>query len=212
MMLALTPELVDMARAERAQGYATFAQAPEHIGLLGPIPFAWSTDDVSATGAIGDPRAATVERGREIVELSVAKIALALEEICRFEMPRPAGAQLMTSRPHHPLVTSVVGSYPQPGWLIDRGRLGERLPPRVRARELWRVPEEQLEEAQDDATRLAVRIWSAPASTSSATGRCGGRATRTGSRPRSTGSTSTTRESRSTARATRTRSRAWSAP
>ncbi|HET9507670.1 MAG TPA: cobalamin-independent methionine synthase II family protein [Gaiellaceae bacterium] len=54
------------------------------------------------------------------------------------------------------LVTTVVGSYPQPDWLIDRGRLGERLPPRVRARELWRVPEPFLEEAQDDATRLAV--------------------------------------------------------
>jgi len=55
------------------------------------------------------------------------------------------------------LVTTVVGSYPQPDWLIDRGRLGERLPPRVRARELWRVAEPFLEEAQDDATRLAVR-------------------------------------------------------
>src|SRR6188472_1771159 len=54
------------------------------------------------------------------------------------------------------IVTTVVGSYPQPGWLIDRERLGERLPPRVRARELWRVPEPYLEEAQDDATRLAV--------------------------------------------------------
>jgi 5-methyltetrahydropteroyltriglutamate--homocysteine methyltransferase len=54
-------------------------------------------------------------------------------------------------------VTTVVGSYPQPGWLIDRERLGERLPPRVRARELWRVPEAFLEEAQDDATRVAVR-------------------------------------------------------
>jgi 5-methyltetrahydropteroyltriglutamate--homocysteine methyltransferase len=54
------------------------------------------------------------------------------------------------------LLTSVVGSYPQPEWLIDRERLGERLPPRVRARELWRVPEPFLEEAQDDATRLAV--------------------------------------------------------
>ena len=51
----------------------------------------------------------------------------------------------------------MVGSYPQPGWLIDRERLGQRLPPRVRARELWRVPEPLLEEAQDDATRLAVR-------------------------------------------------------
>jgi 5-methyltetrahydropteroyltriglutamate--homocysteine methyltransferase len=54
------------------------------------------------------------------------------------------------------LVTTVVGSYPQPDWLIDRERLGDRLPPRVRARELWRVPEPFLEEAQDDATRLAV--------------------------------------------------------
>ena len=51
----------------------------------------------------------------------------------------------------------MVGSYPQPDWLIDRARLGERLPPRVRARELWRVPEPFLEEAQDDATRLAVQ-------------------------------------------------------
>jgi 5-methyltetrahydropteroyltriglutamate--homocysteine methyltransferase len=55
------------------------------------------------------------------------------------------------------LATTVVGSYPQPDWLIDRERLGRRLPPRVRARELWRVPEELLEEAQDDATRLAVQ-------------------------------------------------------
>jgi 5-methyltetrahydropteroyltriglutamate--homocysteine methyltransferase len=55
------------------------------------------------------------------------------------------------------LVTTVVGSYPQPDWLIDRERLGARLPPRVRARELWRVPEPHLEEAQDDATRIAVR-------------------------------------------------------
>jgi len=53
--------------------------------------------------------------------------------------------------------TTVVGSYPQPSWLIDRERLGERLPPRVRARELWLVGEPLLEEAQDDATRLAVQ-------------------------------------------------------
>jgi 5-methyltetrahydropteroyltriglutamate--homocysteine methyltransferase len=55
------------------------------------------------------------------------------------------------------LLTTVVGSYPQPEWLIDRERLGDRLPPRVRARELWRVAEPFLEEAQDDATRLAVQ-------------------------------------------------------
>jgi 5-methyltetrahydropteroyltriglutamate--homocysteine methyltransferase len=55
------------------------------------------------------------------------------------------------------LQTTVVGSYPQPRWLIDRDRLGDRLPPRIRARELWRIPEPYLEEAQDDATRLAVQ-------------------------------------------------------
>lgn len=55
------------------------------------------------------------------------------------------------------LTTTVVGSYPQPDWLIDRERLGERLPPRVRARELWRIPKSFLEEAQDDATRVAVQ-------------------------------------------------------
>jgi 5-methyltetrahydropteroyltriglutamate--homocysteine methyltransferase len=55
-----------------------------------------------------------------------------------------------------PLTTTVVGSYPQPEWLIDRERLGDRLPPRIRAEELWRVPEAFLDEAQDDATRLAV--------------------------------------------------------
>ncbi|HEX7054925.1 MAG TPA: uroporphyrinogen decarboxylase family protein [Burkholderiales bacterium] len=52
--------------------------------------------------------------------------------------------------------TTLVGSYPQPEWLIDRARLAGRFPPRVRARELWRVPEPLLAEAQDDATRLAI--------------------------------------------------------
>jgi 5-methyltetrahydropteroyltriglutamate--homocysteine methyltransferase len=53
--------------------------------------------------------------------------------------------------------TSLVGSYPQPDWLIDRGRLASRLPPRVRATELWRVEPAYLEQAQDDATLLAIR-------------------------------------------------------
>ena len=56
-----------------------------------------------------------------------------------------------------PLLTSVVGSYPQPDWLVDREMLGSRLPPRVRAREIWRVPPEHLEQAQDDATVVAIR-------------------------------------------------------
>jgi 5-methyltetrahydropteroyltriglutamate--homocysteine methyltransferase len=55
------------------------------------------------------------------------------------------------------LPTTIVGSYPQPEWLIDRSRLASRFPPRVRARELWRVSPEYLEEAQDDATILAIK-------------------------------------------------------
>jgi 5-methyltetrahydropteroyltriglutamate--homocysteine methyltransferase len=53
--------------------------------------------------------------------------------------------------------TTLVGSYPQPEWLIDRKKLAGRFPPRTRARELWRVPEPFLAEAQDDATLLAIR-------------------------------------------------------
>jgi 5-methyltetrahydropteroyltriglutamate--homocysteine methyltransferase len=53
--------------------------------------------------------------------------------------------------------TTLVGSYPQPDWLIDRARLAGRFPPRVRARELWGVPEPFLAQAQDDATLLAIR-------------------------------------------------------
>jgi 5-methyltetrahydropteroyltriglutamate--homocysteine methyltransferase len=53
--------------------------------------------------------------------------------------------------------TTLVGSYPQPEWLIDRKRLAGRFPPRVRAQELWRVPEPLLAEAQDDATVMAIK-------------------------------------------------------
>jgi 5-methyltetrahydropteroyltriglutamate--homocysteine methyltransferase len=56
-----------------------------------------------------------------------------------------------------PLPTMIVGSLPQPDWLIDRDRLGHQFPPRVRAAELWRVPEQFLQEAQDDATLAAIR-------------------------------------------------------
>ncbi len=55
------------------------------------------------------------------------------------------------------LPTMLVGSYPQPDWLIDRERLAGRFPPRVRALELWRLPEPYLAQAQDDATLLAIR-------------------------------------------------------
>ena len=55
------------------------------------------------------------------------------------------------------LPTTLVGSLPQPEWLIDRQKLGSRLPPRVRLTDLWRVAPEFLEQAQDDATILAIR-------------------------------------------------------
>ena len=63
----------------------------------------------------------------------------------------------VTDRIPSVLPTSLVGSYAQPEWLIDRGRLRERFPPRVRATELWRVDPRYLEEAQDDATLIAIR-------------------------------------------------------
>ena len=53
--------------------------------------------------------------------------------------------------------TTIVGSYPQPDWLIDREKLSGRFPPRVRARELWRVAEPYLQQAMEDATLLAIR-------------------------------------------------------
>jgi 5-methyltetrahydropteroyltriglutamate--homocysteine methyltransferase len=55
------------------------------------------------------------------------------------------------------LPTTLVGSYPQPDWLIDRRRLSELIPPRIRAKELWRIDGAFLEEAQDDATIVAIR-------------------------------------------------------
>jgi 5-methyltetrahydropteroyltriglutamate--homocysteine methyltransferase len=55
------------------------------------------------------------------------------------------------------LPTTVVGSYPQPDWLVNRDVLQGKTVPRVRMREMWRIPEPQLEEAQDDATLIAIR-------------------------------------------------------
>jgi len=61
------------------------------------------------------------------------------------------------SEPLPILPTTVVGSYPQPAWLVDQEALRSRLVPRVRAPEIWRVPEPFLAQAQDDATILAIR-------------------------------------------------------
>ena len=63
----------------------------------------------------------------------------------------------MNSRPRTPLASTVIGSYPQPDWLIDREALGSHSVPRVRVSGAWRVSEAFLEEAQDDATLVAIR-------------------------------------------------------
>src|SRR5215216_1936012 len=59
--------------------------------------------------------------------------------------------------PSHPIPTTVVGSYPQPDWLVDRSALEHHGVPRVAARDIWRIPEPWLEAAQDDATIVAIR-------------------------------------------------------
>src|ERR1044071_7234076 len=61
------------------------------------------------------------------------------------------------SYPTHLIPTTVVGSYPQPDWLVDRGALEHHGVPRVAARDIWRIAELLLEQAQDDATILAIR-------------------------------------------------------
>ncbi len=62
----------------------------------------------------------------------------------------------MAKLPDHILPTTVVGSYPQPEWLVDRAMLSKSVP-RTRMHDMWRIPEERLEEAQDDATIVAIR-------------------------------------------------------
>ncbi len=59
--------------------------------------------------------------------------------------------------PAHLLPTTVVGSYPQPDWLVDRATLHQHGVPRVHAHDMWRIPPDLLEQAQDDATILAIR-------------------------------------------------------
>jgi len=82
------------------------------------------------------------------------------------------------------LPTTIVGSYPQPDWLIDRDMLMTHGPPRVRMREIWRVEEPFLEQAQDDATRLAIRDMEVAGLDIVSDGEIAARATSTGLPPR----------------------------
>jgi creatinine amidohydrolase len=95
MMLSLTPELVQLDRLEGKGGHARFQEPDEHdyVQMLGPVMFAWSTHDITTTGAIGDPRPATRERGDDIIRLTVERCSQILSEIAGFEMPIPAGSE-----------------------------------------------------------------------------------------------------------------------
>ena len=106
--------------------------------------------------------------------------------------------------------TSLVGSYAQPSWLIDRERLRDRFPPGVRALELWRFDPAWLEEAQDDATRLAIADQERAGLDIVTDGEMRRESYSNRLPPRSTAWTSTTRARRSIAAAIRTRCRAWS--
>ena len=90
--------------------------------------------------------------------------------------------------PANLLPTCLVGSYPQPEWLIDRARLSKMVP-RVRMDDLWRVDPKALEAKQDEATCSPSATRSAPASTSSPTANSGVKAIPTASPPRSKAST-----------------------
>ena len=81
------------------------------------------------------------------------------------------------------LPTTVVGSYPQPDWLIDRDKLTHLPPARIRAQELWRVPEPRSKRRRTTPRSWRSATWSAPGSTSSPTAKSAARAIRTASRP-----------------------------
>src|SRR6266704_2695173 len=79
--------------------------------------------------------------------------------IAGFRLTRPgsvAKLPAVMNLPKHLLPTTVVGSYPQPEWLVDRAMLSKSVP-RTRMHEMWRLPQDHLEEAQDDATIVAIR-------------------------------------------------------
>jgi creatinine amidohydrolase/Fe(II)-dependent formamide hydrolase-like protein len=94
LMLALAPDLVHMDRTPGDPAYPSYEpeREPRHLSPFGPVPYAWTTEELCATGAIGDPRAADAERGRDTAERTAARLAEVLTEIARFEMPRPAGS------------------------------------------------------------------------------------------------------------------------
>src|SRR5258705_22029 len=74
-----------------------------------------------------------------------------------YKQPQTTEEPRLDEMPEPLLPTTVVGSYPQPEWLVDFNVLKAQTVPRVRVKEMWRVPEPYLEQAQDDATLIAIR-------------------------------------------------------
>jgi creatinine amidohydrolase len=91
-VLALAPELVRMDRAADAGGYPRMPEGIRHLAVRGPVGFSWLTADLSSAGVLGNPRAATAEKGEAYVQATVETLAGVLEEIACFEGPIRAGA------------------------------------------------------------------------------------------------------------------------
>lgn len=89
MVLHLRPDLVDMARAERAVPEEMALR--EHVRFGGDVQFGWCSDDLSTTGAVGDPTLADADLGRRLVDGAVATLGDALAEVAAFEFPVPGG-------------------------------------------------------------------------------------------------------------------------
>jgi creatinine amidohydrolase/Fe(II)-dependent formamide hydrolase-like protein len=90
-VLALAPELVHMDRTAELGDYPRLPEGIRHLAVRGPVGFAWLTADLSAMGVLGNPRAASAEKGQAYVAATVEKLAGVLEEIAGFELPARAG-------------------------------------------------------------------------------------------------------------------------
>lgn len=88
MMLELAPELVDMTLARKdGEAIVDSYTGMKHLSLYGSVPTAWVTDDISASGVIGDPTRASAELGSRIVGAQVEALTETLREIQRFAFP-----------------------------------------------------------------------------------------------------------------------------
>src|SRR3954470_20367175 len=108
----------------------------------------WRAGPTSSRRAASSPRARRRPCWRG--PRSSARISASEPKTHHTERPREKESRML-------FPTTIVGSFPQPEWLIDRAKLAGRFPPRVRASELWRIPPQYLAEAQDDATLIAIR-------------------------------------------------------